>query len=325
MPRPRKSLICLHDTPYYHCVSRCVRRAFLCGEDHYSGKSYEHRRHWVEGRLLNLAKVFAIDVCAYAVMSNHTHVVLHVDKQEALSWATEEVLSRWHRLHKGTLLTQQYMQPERRAALSEDQISAVLSSAAIYRHRLYDISWFMRLLNEFIAREANKEDDCTGRFWEGRFKSQALLDEAALAACMAYVDLNPIRAGMAKKPVSSDFTSIKKRIQAAQKHTQPTALYPFIGNASQEIRNNTNRTIFSATKGLPFHLDDYIALVTHTSRQLSSKKDKSNIDEVIPIIQGTGLNNIDWLGMVTGIESRFSTSISLSIAEKKLSTRVEVC
>ena len=84
MARPRKSLICLEDTPYYHCVSRCVRRAFLCGKDPYSGKSYEHRRGWVEKRLLQLVKSFAIDVCAYAIMSNHTHMVLHVDKREAL-------------------------------------------------------------------------------------------------------------------------------------------------------------------------------------------------------------------------------------------------
>ncbi|MDO6569307.1 transposase, partial [Alteromonas sp. 1_MG-2023] len=167
MPRPRKSLICLQDTPYYHCVSRCVRRAYLCGEDYYSGKSYEHRRQWVEVRLLKLASVFAIDVCAYAVMSNHTHVVLHVDRNEALSWTTEEVLSRWHSLHQGTVLTRQYMNSEQRALLSETQIDSVISIANIYRQRLYDISWFMRLLNEYIARKANKEDDCTGRFWEG--------------------------------------------------------------------------------------------------------------------------------------------------------------
>ncbi len=100
MTTPRKQLISLADTPYYHCISRCVRRAFLCGEDKLTGKTFEHRRAWVEDKLLALSQVFAIDVCAYAIMSNHTHVVLFVDEASAKLWSTEEVLKRWHKLFK---------------------------------------------------------------------------------------------------------------------------------------------------------------------------------------------------------------------------------
>lgn len=239
-------------------------------------------------------------------MSNHTHLVLHVDRNEALSWTTEEVLRRWHSLHKGTVLTQQFMQPAQRASLTEVQITTIISTANIYRQRLYDISWFMRLLNEFIAREANKEDECTGRFWEGRFKSQALLDEVALAACMAYVDLNPLRVGISKTPETSEFTSIKHRIEAAQRGVQPEFLKPFVGNSPHGL------------KGLPFTLADYLTLVDQTARQISAGKSAYVLHNVSPILQRTGLSQINWNSMVVGIEDIFSNSIGLSIAQRKL-------
>ncbi|WP_261593588.1 transposase, partial [Pseudoalteromonas holothuriae] len=213
MATARKRQVSLVDTKYYHCISRCVRRAFLCGDDTVTGKSYEHRRQWVEDKLLALAKVFCIDVCAYAVMSNHTHIVLYVDDKKAKRLNDKAILIRWHKLFKGTLLTQKYLQGDK---LDKAQQFFLNRTIADYRKRLADISWFMRVLNEDIARKANKEDNCTGRFWEGRFKSQALLDEAALAACMAYVDLNPIRAKMAKTPEDSEHTSVQKRIKSAK-------------------------------------------------------------------------------------------------------------
>lgn len=80
----RKRQVSLVDTKYYHCISRCVRRAFLCGEDRFTGQSYEHRRGWVEDKLGELARVFCIDVCAYVVMNNHTHLVLYVDDKKQI-------------------------------------------------------------------------------------------------------------------------------------------------------------------------------------------------------------------------------------------------
>ncbi|MDO6508867.1 transposase, partial [Colwellia sp. 4_MG-2023] len=164
MPKPRSQQISLSDTPYYHICSRTVRKAFLCGVDKETGVSYEHRRTWIEKRIFQLAKVFAIDICAHAVMHNHLHLVLHVDSEQAKSWTTAEVLQRWHQLFKGTLLTQQYQMKQ---PLDKYQLAMVKSTADIYRNRLIDISWFMRSLNEPIARKANQEDKCTGHFWEG--------------------------------------------------------------------------------------------------------------------------------------------------------------
>ena len=205
MPQARSSQVSLSDTPYYHYVSDYLRRAFLCGTDNYSGQSYEHRRGWVEQRLLFLSSVFSIDICAYAVMSNHVHMVLHVDVKQVMGWTDKDIVQRWHLLHKGTLLTQMFATGK---TLSGGQKLTLDNTIAEYRRRLHDISWLMRNLNEYIAREANKEDGCTGRFWEGRFKSQALLDDAALLSCMAYVDLNPIRTKIADTPDNSDHTSI---------------------------------------------------------------------------------------------------------------------
>ena len=161
-------------------------------------------------------------------MSNHTHIVLHVDREQALSWSNEMVLKRYHQLHGGSLLSHRYANAEQRVLLSEAELFTVEATIAVYRARLYDISWFMRSLNEYIAREANKEDNCTGRFWEGRFKSQALLDEAALLSCMAYVDLNPVRAKMAKTPETSAHTSIQLRAEKSKHHQQRHCLMPFI-------------------------------------------------------------------------------------------------
>ena len=126
----------------------------------------------------------------------------------------KEVIERWHQLFKGTLLTQQYY---RGGEIPDYLMSSLLETVEVYRNRLMNISWFMRLLNQSIATQSNQEDNCTGHFWEGQFKSQATLDEVALAACMAYVDLNPVRANIAKTLESSMFTSIKQRVNAAIK------------------------------------------------------------------------------------------------------------
>ena len=139
MTRPRCALVSLADTPWYHVVNRCVRRAFLCGHDAHSGQDFEHRRGWVETRIRELASVFAIDVAAYAVMSNHYHVVLRVDAARARGWSDEEVLRRWTQLFTGPLLVQQFLQPPQRALMGQAQLEQVQALADTYRARLFEL------------------------------------------------------------------------------------------------------------------------------------------------------------------------------------------
>ena len=317
MPLPRKQQISLSDTPYYHCVSRCVRRAYLCGKDKLTGRSYEHRRKWVEDRLLFLSKVFVIDICAYAVMSNHTHVVLHVDVGKVNKLSDKNVLRRWHKLHRGTLLTQQYANNIEHT-FSETEKSTLQATVEIYRNRLADISWFMRELNEPIARKANSEDNCTGHFWEGRFKSQALLDDFALAACMVYVDLNPVRAKVDVAPESSRHTSIKKRIRGYKIGSQPKALMPLVGGTS-----------FNHFKGIDMDLASYIQLVNFTAQQFTQRV-SSSIDSSQPyILQKLDIDPQSWVTYTTLFEATFGLAAgmhdSVTLYKRKIRQTHSAC
>jgi hypothetical protein len=300
MPKPRKQQVSIEATPWYHCVSRCVRRAFLCGTDHVSGACYEHRRGWLEERILALPEIFAIQVAAYAVMSNHYHVVLFVDAGQARSWTALEVVEHWHRLFSGNALSQRFARQE---LLSEPEQARLHILVDEWRSRLTDISWFMRVLNEAIAREANAEDGCTGRFWEGRFKSQALLDEAAVLACMAYVDLNPVRAAIADTPETSDHTSIQQRIEHARTASnpddssqQPTRLMPFIRRFREED-----------PAGIPMPFTDYLDLVDWTGRVLRADKRGAVSASAVPILERIGLKERQWLMMTEQFERCFTT------------------
>jgi len=291
MTQPRKNIVSLTDTPYYHCMSRCVRRAFLCGVDHYSGQDYEHRRDWLEDKLHNVASIFAIKLCAYAVMSNHYHVVLHVRTDIANDWSDKEVIEHWHKLYSGNLLSSRYLNDIPLTAIESKQLKKDIQ---LWRNRLCSISWFMRVVNEFIARKANREDDCTGRFWEGRFKSQALLDEKALLSCMAYVDLNPIRAALASTPEESDFTCVKARIIAKKSQLDlPLTIESFVDSSSETI-------------GLPFQLNDYLELVDWTGRILRGDK-RGVIDKNLPdILERLEFSSTIWSTLTTEFETKFS-------------------
>jgi REP element-mobilizing transposase RayT len=247
MTLPRSIQINTAFTPYYHCMSRCVRRAFLCGIDRHTGYDFSHRKGWIESRIQALAETFALDVCAYAVMSNHYHVILHINSDKLAALSEDDIIERWKTL---------YSLPDW-FGLAGDVKRA--TAVAVWRERLGSISWYMKCINEPLARMANREDGCKGRFWEGRFKSQALLDEAALLKCMAYVDLNPIRAGLAETPATSEHTSVLARMEGRDQTLAPMA--------DRQGTMNTKQPFV-----LPIRHQEYLQLVDWTGRQLHPAK-----------------------------------------------------
>jgi REP element-mobilizing transposase RayT len=302
--------------PYYHVFSRCVRRAFLCGVDQVTGRSYEHRRAWIEDRIRVLSSLFSIHLCAYAVMSNHYHLVVKLEPDESKRWSDDEVLQRWTSLFRGPLLVQRYRAGEALTAAEHDTVRA---TAAVYRQRLGDLSWFMKCLNEPIARQANAEDFCTGHFWEARFESQALRSERALLAAMAYVDLNPIRARMAPTPEESEYTSIRRRIRGdrgpreqcgpvirmlerGELHHFETPIRPLL-LFSDTI--DPTGGLHRSTDSLPMQEQDYLQLVDATGRLITPGK-RGRIDaSVAPILDRLGLSSSDWVQASTGFRQHY--------------------
>lgn len=305
----RKSLICLSDTPYYHVIARCVRRAWLCGYDAYAGKDYSHRKQWVIQRLRLLSEIFPIDLCAYAIMNNHYHLVLRVDRKRAAHLSKEEVVQRWTRLFRAPPLIQRWQDGDANAAEKEAAEQRIES----WRKRLIDISWYMRTLNEYLARRANAEDECTGRFWEGRFKSQALLDEAGLLTAMAYVDLNPVRAGVAGTPEESEFTSIYTRIQQHTTQSQGCQRGPRDRKRHAHVGSPPLLAFRDEAPGqrpsLPMQLQDYLQLVDWTGRVTRADKPGAIAAQLPPILARLQINPDAWQATMRIGGNRFGRAL----------------
>jgi REP element-mobilizing transposase RayT len=195
-------------------MNRTVRRCFLLGDDAVSGKNYDHRKVWIDEQLVHQAKHFGIDLLCQAIMSNHIHLILRSRPDVVKQWSNDEVARRW-------LMLCPERRDEKRRPLepTEIDINSIVNDKeklATVRSRLSDISWWMRLLSQNIAQRANREDSEVGKFWQARYRAVRLLDETAILACAAYVDLNPIRAAMAQTIETSDFTSAQKRAASLQ-------------------------------------------------------------------------------------------------------------
>jgi REP element-mobilizing transposase RayT len=316
----RKEYVVENEVGVYHCISRCVRRAFLCGEDFYSGKNYEHRRGWIRKRLKELSEIFGIEVFSYAVMSNHLHVVIRNRPDSVGEWSDEEIVRRWCRLFPcGRDEAGNPLEP------IAGYVKEFLSDAVRLkecRSRLSNISWFMRCLNEPIARRANKEDGCTGRFWEGRFKSQPLLDEGAILACMAYVDLNPVRAEMATGLEDSVFTSIydrleakkaEERLAAAQKETviqvELTEMQKRCIEEERVKQEDAKWLVGFGSESSPFggdlSLEQYISLVEWTGQNIRADKVGYLPADLKPLLNRYDLDTERWVNNVADYGSLF--------------------
>ncbi len=275
---------------FYHCMTRCVRQAFLFDTSGPCTRDYADRRTWIEQRLFELCDSFAVGLFAWAAMSNHCHVVLLVDPLKPRSWSDEEVAAKWCRI---TQFPGRRVEPsklrQREAALLKDA-----RRLAEIRERLGSLSWFMRFLNEGIARRANREDGCKGHFWDGRFKSQNLLDDRAALAAMVYVDLNPVRAGVAQQLSDSVFTSVRWRLQrlAAGRDALNSPFTPIAGSVDEPRPS--------------LRVMSYLRLITWTGRRLHHRH-RGRLRPWPPNGLITPGNESEWwLRVASGLEEAFA-------------------
>ena len=312
----RREVLSDSEVQVVHCVNRCVRRGFLCGTDPLTGRDYEHRRQWIRRRLEFLAGVFGVDVLAFSVMSNHLHVIVRNRPDLVNQWSDDDVVLRWWNLF-----------PQRRnrdgspAEPAEADLNHLKASVGELRLRLSSVSWFMRCTSEVIARMANAEEEVSGRFWEGRFKAVILPDEAALAACMVYVDLNPIRAGIAETPETSDFTSVQDRmadLKSAQAVSMADAQDVRIEHGEKagwlapvqlepkrtKVRERATTRRASSRGCIFLSLPEYLELLEWTGRHLHPGKRGMIPKKVPPVMQRLEVDAEIWLASVGSFGKR---------------------
>ena len=319
----RNEIVRRGEVGVYHCWARCVRRAFLCGVDPLTGNDYQHRREWLHRLQEQLAGLFGVEICFHVEMSNHVHLVLRTRPDVVETWSDEEVVRRWLKIAK---LKRGSEDPE--WAPPEPRVRTQLADPERVhqlRGRLASISWFMAAVCENIARRANREDHCRGRFWETRFASRELVDEGAILVCGMYVDLNQIRAGEANTPEESRHTSAYDRIAGRR----PQEANSLSGRQGRDVADDRHRWLCALTlqegadadvqqgpsattpwrasdKGLlPITLADYLELLDWTGRQLRGDKRGSIPSHLAPILERLHVNGDNWLETIEQFESRF--------------------
>jgi len=304
----RKHIVDNQTAGFYHCTNRCVRRTFLCGVDEISGNNYSHRKDWLERRMFELCEMFSVEIYAYAVMDNHYHMVLYLEPLAPLKWSKEEIAERWLCAYSGKLTDPKYATQRE---LKKQAIIADKDKIELYRERLGSLSWFMSRLNEPLAKQSNKEENCTGSFWEGRYSAQALLDEAAVLSCMAYVDLNPVRAKITEKLEESKNTSIKKRLEET-KTVSPQDVQATLDSAVSAITNQFNG------KKLAISLKDYIALVEWTGQNIVYPNKAAMPKNISSSLKQLNLQQNHWLKQLENFEQHYCHVVgSIELIQQK--------
>lgn len=338
MGRASRSESCPDDeVNVVHCINRCVRRGFLCGKDPVTGKDFEHRREWIQKRFELLAGVMGVEVLGYAILSNHFHIVLRNRPDVVTEWTDDEVACRWW-----NLCPARRNKDQSAAVPTELELHAIKGDKAKlkeYRTRLASISWFMRFVTEHVARRANVDDDVTGRFWEGRFKCQPLLDDAAILACMQYVDLNPIRAKIAKTVEDSDFTSAQDRladVHSSAKFRTPDAadnatehgakagwLVPVeLEPKRQSARQKPTERRCSNKGFLAMSVAEYLQLLDWTGRQLRRDGKSGTVPcGLRPIFERVGMSPELWLDCIRRFRKWHSSGVGRESSLKRHAER----
>ncbi len=293
-----------------HVMNRTTRRCFLFGDDLLSGKNFDHRKVWVEDRLMLQSSLFGIDLLCYTVLSNHFHLVLRSRPDVVSTWDDTEVARRWL-----TLCPVQKDEFGQAIEPTESDLNTIRNDDQLLvqiRRRLSDISWWMRLFCQNIAQRANLEEQETGKFFQARFKATRLLDEMSILACAAYVDLNPIRAALAETLEGSQFTSIQKRLldlktsvsQSVEVSVQPFAagfLAPVNLNESHDYvgpcaHQNGHRC---SDKGfLRMTTAAYVEMLDWTARQIRGDKRGATPVGLAPIFDRMGIHEDTWIQLV---------------------------
>jgi hypothetical protein len=301
------------------------------GNDPLTGKNFDHRKTWMEIELKHLAAHFGIDLLCYAIMSNHFHLVLRSRPDVVAAWDDTQVARNWL-----LLCPKRKDANNRPEEPNEFELNTIRNDPAKLkeiRSRLSDVSWWMRLLSQKIAQRANHDDEEIGKFWQARYRAVRLLDETAILACAAYVDLNPIRAAMAQTLEGSQYTSVQQRVlrlkeelssckqatnpideTSSQKSTSTSARDSHLAPLSiDELRDAIGACVSSSGKRcsdkgfLPMSVAAYVELLDWTARQIRDDKRGSTPTSAAPIFKRLGISQEVWIELVRDFGKLFCT------------------